>query len=134
MYRQRVGLGYGTLGKVLLKVGSHAEGLTMLRKAVEILKTSDDAFILYNLACALALASTISDPEEGAAADERQRRDADRAVAIIRSAIKTGFKYSDMFKTDPDFDSLRSRPDFQALMADLSFPSNPFSKGADADR
>jgi hypothetical protein len=51
-----------------------------------------------------------------------------------RRAIKTGFKYTDMFKTDPDIDSLRSRPDFQALMADISFPSNPFSKGADADR
>jgi eukaryotic-like serine/threonine-protein kinase len=134
MYRQRVGLGYGTLGKVLLKVGSDAEGLTMLRKAVEILKTSDDSFVLYNLACALALASTISNPGEGAAAAERQRLDADWAVATIQRAIKTGFKYTDMFKTDPDFDSLRLRPDFQALMADLSFPSNPFSKGADADR
>ena len=39
-----------------------------------------------------------------------------------------------MLKTDPDFDSLRSRPDFQALLMDLAFPADPFSKDGDAVR
>jgi hypothetical protein len=37
-------------------------------------------------------------------------------------------------KRDPDLDPLRVRPDFQALMADLAFPSDPFSKDTDAHR
>ena len=98
----------------------------MLRKSVAILETSDDPD-LYNLACFLALASTIADPAEGPAAAERQRRDADRAVATIRRAIELGFRDSDALKTDPDFDSLRSRPDFQALLMDLDFPADPFA-------
>jgi hypothetical protein len=35
---------------------------------------------------------------------------------------------------DPDLDPLRARPDFQVLMADFSFPSDPFSKNTDTDR
>ena len=31
-------------------------------------------------------------------------------------------------KTDPDFDPLRSRPDFQALLMDLAFPVDPFAR------
>jgi tetratricopeptide (TPR) repeat protein len=124
--RVRVGERYGALGKVLLKVGSHAEGLAMLRKAVEIMETSDDSNDLYNLACTLALASTVSEPGEGAAAAERQDRDRDRAAATIRRAIKMGFTNAEVFKNDPDFDSLRSRPDFQALLMDLAFPVDPF--------
>jgi serine/threonine-protein kinase len=111
-YPRRVGWGYGALGKVLLKVGSHGEGLTMLRKAVELLETSDESDDLYNLACTLALASTVSDPGEGPAAAERQRRDADRAVATIRRAISMGWADSHLLKNDPDFDALRARPDF----------------------
>jgi hypothetical protein len=35
---------------------------------------------------------------------------------------------------DPDLDPLRGRPDFQAMMADLAFPAEPFSDNTDADR
>jgi hypothetical protein len=128
LYQRRAGQAYGAQGKVLLKVGSHGKALTMLRKPVEILEMSDDTDDLYNLACTLALASTVSDPA-GTLGAERQRRDADRAMATLQRAIKMGFTNVDGFKNDPDFDSLRSRPDFQALLADLTFPADPFSRG-----
>jgi tetratricopeptide (TPR) repeat protein len=131
-YRRRAGSCYGTLGKVLLKTGSRGEGLAMMRKGEAILETSDEPWDLYNLACFLALASTVADPAEGSAATQRQRRDSDQAVATIRRAIARGYAHSDYLKTDPDLDSLRSRPDFQLLMMDLTFPAEPFSKNTDA--
>ena len=76
----------------------------------------------------LALASTVADPAEGPAATERRRRDADRAVATIRRAIAMGYADSDVLKHDPDFDSLRARPDFQILLMDLNFPADPFAQ------
>jgi eukaryotic-like serine/threonine-protein kinase len=99
----------------------------MLRKAVPILEKSEEVMSLHNLACSLALASTIADPAEGPAAADRQRRDADRAVAAVRRVIGTGYA-SHLLKADPDLDSLRSRPDFQALMMDLAFPADPFAR------
>jgi tetratricopeptide (TPR) repeat protein len=126
-YRMKVGRGYEALGKVLLKVESHGEGLAMLRKAVEILETSDMSEDLYNLACILALASTVRDPAAGAAAAERQRQDAARAVATIRRAITMGLSDTNVWKNDPDFDSLRARDDFKLLMMDLVMPAAPFA-------
>jgi hypothetical protein len=106
----------------------------MNRKSRAILETFLDAENVYNVACSLAQTSTIADPAEGLAAAERQRRDADQAVATIRRALELGFADSDALKSDPDLDSLRSRPDFQALLMDLEFPVDPFSRDRDAVR
>jgi serine/threonine-protein kinase len=128
-FRTRVGWGHIGLGKAYLKAGSRAEGLAMLRKAVKItLESSSDDLSLYNVACCFALASSVADPAEGPAAAERQRRDADRAVATIRRAIAKGFADASMLKTDPDLNSIRSRPDFQMLIMDLAMPEDPFAK------
>ena len=127
-YRIHAGYGYGSLGKARSRRDHTARPSRCCEKAMAILETSDDVEDLYNLACNLALASTIADPAEGPAAADRQRRDADRAVATIRRAIALGFADSDALKNDPDFDSLRSRPDFQALLMDLAFPADPFAR------
>jgi serine/threonine-protein kinase len=126
-YRRKVAWGYGALGKALVKAGSHGEGLAMLRKSQEILESSDDVNDLYNLACFLALSSTVAAPAEGPAATERQRRDADRAVATIRRDIAMGYADSNMWKHDPDLKSLHSRADFQTLLMDLAFPADPYA-------
>jgi hypothetical protein len=44
------------------------------------------------------------------------------------------YRTLDQLRTDPDLAPLRDRDDFQALMMDLEFPSDPFSKDADANR
>jgi eukaryotic-like serine/threonine-protein kinase len=125
-YRLKVGWAYGSLGKALLKSGSQAESLASLRKAVSMLETSDEPWDLYNMACALALVSTVADPAEGSSATARQRRDADRAVATIARAVALGLVDFNIWKNDPDFNSLRARHDFQALLMDLAFPADPF--------
>jgi serine/threonine-protein kinase len=127
IYRMKAGWGYGALGKVRLRAGASGEGLAMLRKAVAILEPSVEPWDLYNQACFLALASTVRDPAEGPTAADRQRRDAERAVARIRRVTEMGFANSDVLENDPDPDSLRSRPDFQALVMDVAFPAEPFA-------
>jgi tetratricopeptide (TPR) repeat protein len=127
-FRIRAGWGHIILGKANLKAGSHAEGLAMLRKSVEILETSEEALNVYNLACCFALASSVADPAEGPAAVERRRRDADRALTTLRRVIAMGFADASMLKSDPDLSSIRSRPEFQMLMLDLSMPADPFAR------
>jgi hypothetical protein len=99
----------------------------MFQKSVAILEASNNLNDRYNLACTLALASTVVDPAEGPTAADRGGRDAERAVATIRQAIARGWAYADVLRNDPDFDSLRSRTDFQALLMDLAFPADPFA-------
>jgi hypothetical protein len=70
------------------KAGSPGEALAMFRKSSEILETSAEVMAHYNLACILALASTVTDPARGPGAADRRRRDADRAVATIRGRGK----------------------------------------------
>jgi tetratricopeptide (TPR) repeat protein len=128
-FRIKAGWGYTVLGKTHLKRGSRGEALAMFRKAAAILETSDDAQNLYNLACCFALASSVADPAAGPATSDRQRLDVERAVATIGRAIAKGFADTNILRTDPDLDSLRSWPDFRALMMDLVFPADPFASG-----
>lgn len=44
---------------------------------------------------------------------------ADRAMALLRQAVAKGYKDAAHLKKDKDLDPLRSRPDFQKLLAEL---------------
>jgi serine/threonine-protein kinase len=59
---------------------------------------------------------------------------ADRAMATLRRAAAAGSIGADDLQSVPEFVPLRSRADFQLLMMDLAMPSDPFSRGTDADR
>jgi hypothetical protein len=48
---------------------------------------------------------------------ERANAYADRAVELLREAIKRGHRDFESLKTDHDFDVLRSRTDFRGLLA-----------------
>jgi hypothetical protein len=58
-------------------------------------------------------------------------RYAARAVALLVQAARAGYFRDrvgrEEFRTDPDYEVLRSRRDFQALMSDLIFPEDPFA-------
>jgi hypothetical protein len=126
-FRHWTALFRGNLGRAQLKAGKHVEGLVAIQNAVTILETSEEPLHSAAAACLLALASTIIDPGEGPAGADRRRRDADRAVSILRRAIELGWADVPSLKTDRDLDSLRGRADFQAILMDLSFPADPFA-------
>jgi hypothetical protein len=53
---------------------------------------------------------------------------------ILRQAVASGYHSVPWMRRDPDLAPLRARPDFHALMADLVFPSDPFSNDTGAHR
>jgi eukaryotic-like serine/threonine-protein kinase len=52
--------------------------------------------------------------------------EADRATAVLRPLVVEGYR-NPRVSTDPDFDSLRSRPDFRLFMMELAMPADPFA-------
>ena len=50
-------------------------------------------------------------------------------METLRRAIRGGYRNAVSIKRDPDLAPLRTRSDFQALILDLEFPADPFSKG-----
>jgi tetratricopeptide (TPR) repeat protein len=66
---------------------------------------------LYDLACVHALAA-------GKGPTNREEC-AQRAVGVLRDAMKKGYRDAAQIKADPDLSALRSRPDFQQLLKDL---------------
>jgi serine/threonine-protein kinase len=121
------------IGKLLRTIGRPAEALGSLQRGLAIQEAQHDrtAVDSYNLACTLAECSDLvkskpitSPPDESQTALSF----ADRAMAALHDAVSGGFRNAPHFAIDPDLDPLRSRPDFQALMRDLTFPSQPFAK------
>jgi eukaryotic-like serine/threonine-protein kinase len=109
--------------KLFARIGRLAEAETSLRAALEIRETLPVAspVDLYNLACAYAnFDKTIGRPVSGPGSQ------ADRAMAALRRAVEAGFTDAAHIRADHDLDSLRSRPDFRAMMLDLDFPAEPF--------
>jgi TolB-like protein/Flp pilus assembly protein TadD len=82
----------------LCRLGEREEGLLWANRARAI--DPDDSGVLYNVACLYAL--------EG-------RRD--DALACLEQAFQSGFGARDWIANDPDLESLRCDPRFQALLA-----------------
>jgi eukaryotic-like serine/threonine-protein kinase len=117
----RVVLAYGLAarGKALRKTGDATRAIESLRRAAEILKTSDETMYLYNAACCLSMASSIDDPsEKGSPADRlaRRTRDADQAVELLKKAIDHGLSEAALPKSEPDLEPINQREDFKQLI------------------
>src|SRR5262249_58205818 len=69
-------------------------------------------------------------PGSGLSAAEGQA-EADRAILWLRKAVAAGYLKVAWMRTE--LGPLRARPDFQALMMDVEFPSDPFSKETSTD-
>jgi tetratricopeptide (TPR) repeat protein len=108
--------------------GKQFEAVALYRRMIAILSLlPEDAPTLYDLTCARSrLASLADQPGSGVTALEG-RAEGDRAVSTFAKAIKAGYANLAHCQTDSDLDPIRSRPDFQLLMMDLAFPSNPFN-------
>jgi tetratricopeptide (TPR) repeat protein len=88
------------LGALYTKVGRIADGLKMDRKLVRL--DPDNATAHYNLACSLALC---------------KKRPA--ALQSLRKAVSLGYDDVDWMLQDPDLETLKNDPEFQALLGQL---------------
>ena len=85
------------LGGLYTKQGRIADGLKMDRKLVKLQPANATAH--YNLACSLALSKRKTD-----------------ALASLNVAVKLGYQDFDWMSQDPDLESLKKEPRFEALL------------------
>jgi hypothetical protein len=80
-------------------------------------------------ACAhAALVGLAGRSGSGVSAAERAS-EADTAMALLHKAVAVGFRDAAAIRTEDALDPLRDRPDFQLLMMDLAFPTEPLARG-----
>ena len=80
---------------------------------------------LYNMACSCAMMSVL---DVRGSADDRERFLV-RGVEYLRRAVKGDkSRILTLIPGDHDLDPLRRRADFRDMMADASFPSDPFTQ------
>jgi hypothetical protein len=114
-----------------VKAGRPAEAAPAIRQAVGILERLPTLRLpdRYNLACGYAnLAQIATMPDSGLTAAEGQSA-AERAMQWLQRAVAAGYRNVAIMRSDHDLDPLRSRRDFQLLMMDLEFPTDPFARG-----
>lgn len=84
----------------LADLGEHARSLEWGARALSF--GPDDPSILYNVADNLVLNGEL-----------------EKGIVCLEKAISAGFGHKEWLEKDPDFDALRSRPAFQAILARL---------------
>jgi tetratricopeptide (TPR) repeat protein len=93
-----------------LLAGQVAEAVAEVEELTKTTKWT--ALQCYNFACVYAVAS-------GKLAGKKPEY-ADRAMTLLNRAVKSGYNNAAHMAKDTDLDPLRSREDFQKLLADLS--------------
>jgi tetratricopeptide (TPR) repeat protein len=122
-FQENLALSHAAVGVQQRAMGNPGDAIRSLEAALGILEkvNGQHASHLYNRACVLALISNLAGPgDKGADAG-------DRAMETLHRAVAAGFRDVCHMARDTDLDALRSRSDFQLLMRDLAFPSDPFA-------
>jgi len=124
---------HNNIGRLLKRTGDPAEALRSFQRATDLLESQSDLDpqSSYNLACNVALCVSLIGSKDqskgtGSAANAlskgdqlRQRIYGDRAITALRRATRGGFLDSEMLQSNNDLDSIRHRPDFQALVKEV---------------
>ena len=87
------------LAELVSKKGDVARAVDYDRRLVEL--QPEDFLARYNLACSLARAGRV-----------------DEAIDSLSRAVLLGYDDLDHMESDPDLESLRAHPDFQALLGE----------------
>jgi serine/threonine protein kinase/Tfp pilus assembly protein PilF len=87
-------------GGVLCQLGQVEKGLEWGDRALAL--DPEDSGVLYNVACLSANAGRT-----------------ERALDLLERAVQNGFGHREWIEHDPDFESLRSHPRYQALLSRL---------------
>ena len=84
----------------LFEIGEREEAFQWINKALDLYPRN--AVVLINAACLFAKAG-----------------DKEKALSTLETAFGKGFGKRDWIEHDPDYDSLRNEPRFQALLTKL---------------
>jgi serine/threonine protein kinase/type II secretory pathway pseudopilin PulG len=106
--------------ETLLAQGEHPAAAAVVEEFLAVgVDAAQDGF---TAACLLARCARVAEKDQRLPAERRQEAAqgyAERAVASLRQAVAKGYKKLEPLKKDRDLEPLRSRPDFQALVASL---------------
>jgi serine/threonine-protein kinase len=129
-FQRILGMCLNGAGTIHLQAGRPVEAAASLRRGVAVLERITPMLEprdRYNLACGHAqLAAIAAKPGSGMTAADGQA-EAERAMHWLHLTVATGYRNLALMRKDHDLDPLRSRPDFQFLMMDLSMPDDPFA-------
>ncbi len=115
-------------GLAHLDLGDLARATADTRRALQIwdgLPNRTGEYWFETACCHATLAALAGRERSDVPADEA-RVEAERAMAILKQAVSTGYRDFASYRTETGLDVLRGRGDFQLLMLDLAFPSDPF--------
>jgi hypothetical protein len=117
------------IGRLLKRTDDPAGALRSFQHATDLLDSLPDLDppSRYNLACNMALCVSLIDSNgagnpanDPSKTDQLRRRIySERAITALRAANRGGFLDTEMLQSSPDFDAIRHRPDFQALVKDV---------------
>ncbi|MEO5904281.1 MAG: tetratricopeptide repeat protein, partial [Gemmatimonadaceae bacterium] len=97
-------------GVGLARLGEGGKARDWANQALAI--NSNDATVLYNVACIYSLSGEIDD-----------------AVSMLERSVNAGFGHWDWIENDSDFEPLHSHPRYQALLARKHHQSQPIAEG-----
>jgi hypothetical protein len=123
---RQYGISLGFLASSLRDSKRSGEALAPTRAALAVYESLNDPNPgdLYNEACLCAMVSAL---DGQCSPDDREKLEA-RAVGYLRRALERDHdRILADIPNDRDLDSLRGRADFRDLMADASFPADPFA-------
>jgi tetratricopeptide (TPR) repeat protein len=115
---------YFDQGRIYRDAGREIESAAAWGRALPLFEevANSQAIDPYDRACVQAICAAIV----GKAADPlppadqaRSERFAEAAIAALREAIRGGHHNALMVESDPDFDAIREREDFKALLAEM---------------
>jgi hypothetical protein len=95
-------------------VAAYRESITLLKKLAK-----PEPVNIYETACCYALiCGTASEKGSGLTTADADTA-GEQAMATLRRAISAGYRDLANMRKDTDLDSLRKRPDFEQVLADL---------------
>jgi tetratricopeptide (TPR) repeat protein len=130
VYRGGLAESHLNRGLALRALGDPAAAAADVRRAVAVFealesRTGEHWFLFACSHAALAgLAGQAGSSLSAAEGDEA----ADRAMALVRMAVATGYRNADAYRTEDALDPLRGQDDFRLLLMDLAFPAEPFAR------
>ena len=129
-YRQALDIGDTGLAGLYRKVGRYTEALELLDEAQKLLESLPQTWptYYYHLACCLALRIPPVTASRTSHEAEEIRRYGDQAMISLRRSVAGGFKTFEIYRSTPDLEPLHEREDFQTLLLDLAFPTEPFAR------
>jgi len=120
LYKNNLASVYNTIANLHLKLGRLSDAVENLKKAVASwgLDPAPSNNVRFERARALAILASFGDKEASGVSPEDAEGFAEQATSILADAIQAGWTQTQSLR-EPEFDSLRTRPDFQQLQPNV---------------